>query len=171
MAAWKNRDDGMDKRNILVRLAKAADFAEVKQVLADTFESTWRPEITAASAERYLTSDVGGRYVDKNGLAFWVAEVDGRIAGMVHWSGDFIEALHVAGAYQRIGLGKLLLVRAEQEIGKAGFAKVRLETDTFNQQSQSFYRAMGYVEMRRYPDEEWDSGLTTVLFEKPLAKG
>ncbi|MDR7222190.1 GNAT family N-acetyltransferase [Aminobacter aminovorans] len=161
----------MDKRNISVRPAKTTDFAEVKQVLADTFESTWRPEITEAAAARYLTSDVGGRYVDQNGVAFWVAEVDGQVAGMVHWSGDFIEALHVAGAYQRLGLGKLLLARAEQEIGKAGLPKVRLETDTFNQQSQAFYRAMGYVETARYPDEEWDSGLTTVLFEKPLAKG
>lgn len=161
----------MDKRSISVRPARAEDFAEVKQVLADTFESTWRPAITKASAERYLTSDVGGRYVDEHGLTFWVAEVDGRVAGMVHWSGDFIEALHVAGVHQRLGLGKLLLARAEQAIGEGGFEKVRLETDTFNQQSQAFYRAMGYVETGQYPDEEWDSGLTTVLFEKPLAKG
>lgn len=160
----------MDKRNILVRPARVEDFAEVKQVLAGTFESTWRPEITEASAHRYLASDIGGRYVDQNGLAFWVAEVDGRVAGMVHWSGNFIEALHVAGSYQRLGLGRLLLARAEQAIGKAGLGKVRLETDTFNRQSQAFYRAMGYVEMGQYPDEEWDSGLTTVLFEKPLAK-
>ena len=161
----------MDTRNISVRPAKTADFAEVKQVLADTFESTWRPEITEVAAERYLASDVGGRYVDRNGLAFWVVEVDGHVAGMVHWSGDFIEALHVAGAHQRLGLGRLLLARAEQEIGKAGLERVRLETDTFNQQSQAFYRAMGYVEMGQYPDEEWDSGLTTVLFEKLLVAG
>lgn len=161
----------MDKRSISVRPAKTKDFAEVKQVLADTFESTWRPEITEAAADRYLTSDVGGGYVDQNGLAFWVAEVDGCVAGMIHWSGDFIEALHVAGRFQRLGLGRLLLARAEQEIGQAGFPKVRLETDTFNQQSQGFYRAMGYVETARYPDEEWDSGLTTVLFEKPLITG
>ncbi len=123
------------------------------------------------AAERYLASDVAARYVDRNGLAFWVPEVDGHVAGMVHWSGDFIEALHVAGAHQRLGLGRLLLARAEQEIGKAGLERVRLETDTFNQQSQAFYRAMGYVEMGQYPDEEWDSGLTTVLFEKLLVAG
>lgn len=70
-----------------------------------------------------------------------------------------------------LGLGRLLLARAEQEIGEAGLRKVRLETDTFNQQSQAFYRAMGYIELGQYPDEEWDSGLTTVLFEKLLAKG
>ncbi|WP_395450124.1 GNAT family N-acetyltransferase [Aminobacter sp. UC22_36] len=161
----------MDKRNISVRPARPEDLVAVKDVLADTFESTWRPEITEAAGERYLSSDVGGRYVDENGLAFWVAEVDGQVAGMVHWSGDFIEALHVSGRFQRLGLGRLLLARAEQEIGKAGLPKVRLETDTFNQQSQAFYRAMGYIETARYPDEEWDSGLTTVLFEKPLGLG
>jgi hypothetical protein len=50
----------------------------------------------------------------------------------------------------------------------AGHASARLETDTFNQRSQAFYAARGYVEAGRYPDEEWSSGLTTLLLVKPL---
>jgi hypothetical protein len=45
---------------------------------------------------------------------------------------------------------------------------VRLETDTFNTGSCAFYLARGYSEAGHYPDEEWDSGLTTVLFIKRL---
>jgi hypothetical protein len=57
---------------------------------------------------------------------------------------------------------------AEAEIARAGHAQARLETDTFNTRSQAFYAARGYVEADRYPDHEWNSGLTTLLLVKPL---
>jgi hypothetical protein len=58
---------------------------------------------------------------------------------------------------------------AEGEIARAGFAAARLETDTFNRASQAFYAARGYKEVDRYPDAEWNSGLTTILLMKALA--
>ena len=58
--------------------------------------------------------------------------------------------------------------RAEAEIARSGFAAVRLETDTFNTTSQAFYAARGYREAGRYPDEEWNSDLSTILLVKPL---
>jgi hypothetical protein len=60
--------------------------------------------------------------------------------------------------------------RAEAAIAEAGFAAARLETDTFNRRSQAFYAARGYREAGRYPDEEWNSGLTTLLLVKPLVR-
>ncbi len=48
------------------------------------------------------------------------------------------------------------------------YAAERLETDTFNLRSQAFCRARRYVEADRYPDTEWNSGLTTVLLVKAL---
>uniref|UniRef100_UPI00210759A9 amidase family protein n=1 Tax=Acidovorax sp. ST3 TaxID=2219062 RepID=UPI00210759A9 len=51
----------------------------------------------------------------------------------------------------------------------AGFGDARLETDTFNMQSRAFYAKHGYAEVDTYPDEEWDSGFTTVLLVKALA--
>ena len=57
---------------------------------------------------------------------------------------------------------------AHVRAARAGFAAVRLETDTFNTASRAFYAARGYVEADRYPDEEWDSGLTTILLVKAL---
>jgi len=51
---------------------------------------------------------------------------------------------------------------------KAGFSVAGLETDTFNQRSRGFYARRGYQEADRYPDEEWNSGFTTLLLVKPL---
>jgi hypothetical protein len=56
----------------------------------------------------------------------------------------------------------------ETAIRAAGFAQARLETDSFNMRSRQFYGKHGYAEIDTYPDEEWDSGFTTILLEKRL---
>jgi ribosomal protein S18 acetylase RimI-like enzyme len=151
---------------IIVRPARPQDFPAMKAILRDTFESTWRPQITEASIRRYIETDIGGRFEERCGADMLVAEIEGEIAGLIHCVDDFVDALHVSSGFQRKGLGRRLMGRAERDMAAKGFRQARLETDTFNEQSQSFYKALGYVEMGRYPDEEWQSGLTTVLFEK-----
>ena len=158
----------MGKDRIIVRKAQASDIPALKQVLQETFEGTWLPHISKASAQRYIESDIGGGYVEQSWPEFTVAEIDNAIAGLIHWRGDFIEAVHVGASHQGRGVGGRLLSHAEQAILAAGFRQVRLETDTFNERAQGVYKAVGYVEKDRYPDDEWDSGFTTVLFEKRL---
>jgi ribosomal protein S18 acetylase RimI-like enzyme len=153
---------------VLVRAARPQDFPAMKAILLDTFESTWRPQITEVSARRYIETDIGGRFVERCGADMLVAEIGGEVAGLIHRVDDFIDALHVRSGFQRKGVGRGLIERVERDMAALGFRRARLETDTFNDQSQSFYKGLGYVEMGRYPDEEWQSGLTTVLFEKAL---
>jgi ribosomal protein S18 acetylase RimI-like enzyme len=59
--------------------------------------------------------------------------------------------------------------RVEAEAASVGFGAIRLETDTFNTAAQAFYRVRGYREKGRYPDAQWNSGLTTLLLVKALA--
>lgn len=158
----------MANGQITVRKAQQGDVAALKQVLHETFEGTWLSHITEASAQRYIETDIGGRYVEEYWPDFTVAEIAGEIAGLIHWRGDFIEAVHVRAGRQGQGVGGRLLAHAEQTIRAAGFPQVRLETDAFNERAQGVYKAVGYVEKDRYPDDEWDSGFTTVLFEKWL---
>ena len=153
---------------LVVRRAGAEDGEALKAVLRDTFESTWRPNISAAAAAAFLDEDRPAAYVGEHGRAFWVAERDGEVVGLVHWERDFVHALHVRGSHARGGVGSSLMDLAEAAIARAGFAAARLETDTFNQASQAFYAARGYLEAARYPDEEWMSGLTTILLVKAL---
>ena len=151
-----------------VRRAQAADAAALKAILRDTFESTWRPNISAAAAQAFLSQDRPAVFVAEHGLDFWVAEQDGEVVGLVYWADDFVHALHVRAANARHGVGARLMDRAEAAMAASGFAAARLETDTFNMASQAFYAARGYHEAGRYPDEEWNSGLTTILLVKPL---
>jgi ribosomal protein S18 acetylase RimI-like enzyme len=154
---------------LTVRVARAEDAPGLRAILFDTFESTWRPNITAAAAQAYLDEDRPAKFVRERGLCAWVAERDGEVVGLVDWEGDFVNALHVSGRHSRSGVGAALMDHAEAEMRAAGMRQARLETDTFNIRSQAFYVARGYVDAGRYPDLEWNSDLTTILFVKDLA--
>lgn len=153
---------------VLVRRARAADAEALKAILYDTFESTWRPNITPAAALAFVSEARPAAYVAERGLQFRVAERDGEVVGLADWEDDFLNALHVRSDHARTGVGALLLDLAEAEIAGSGFAAIRLETDTFNTASRAFYAARGYQEADRYPDQEWNSGLTTLLLVKAL---
>lgn len=157
-----------ERAPIIVRPAQPADAAALIAILYDTFASTWRPQITETAAATFRAEDRPRAYVTERGLEFRVAERNGAVAGFVHWEGDFVNALHVRSAAARTGVGAALMDVAEAAIAAAGHPFVRLETDTFNARSQAFYAARGYVEAGRYPDEEWSSGLTTLLLVKAL---
>jgi len=155
--------------NTLVRAARSSDAGALITILFDTFESTWLPNITRGAAQTFRDENRPAVYVGERGLKFWVAEREGEVVGFVDWEGDFVNALHVRSSRARSGVGKKLMDKAEAEIAKAGFAAARLETDTFNRRSQAFYASRGYQEVDRYPDREWNSGLTTILLAKTLA--
>lgn len=155
--------------NLVIRRAGPKDAAALQSILFDTFESTWRPNITEAAANAFLVENRPAAYVGARGLLFWAAELGGEVVGLVDREGDFVNALHVRSDHARSGIGRRLMDRAEAEIAGDGFAAARLETDTFNLRARAFYAARDYREAGRYPDTEWNSGLTTILLTKAIA--
>tara|TARA_R110000787_G_scaffold3148_3_gene12597 strand:- start:3842 stop:4324 length:483 start_codon:yes stop_codon:yes gene_type:complete len=153
-----------------IRPALPADSAALVAILHDTFESTWRPQLTPAAVAAYQQGNRPAAYVAERGHLFHVATRAGVVVGLVDWQDDFVHALHVHSAHARSGAGTALMDLAEAEIARAGFTVARLETDTFNTRSQAFYAARGYIEKDRYPDLEWNSNLTTLLLEKVLQR-
>ena len=158
-----------DVPGIHIRPWRLDDFDAVKAILDETFALTWLPQLTPEAATAYRESGEPVGYIDEMGTAFYVAEIDGEVVGMVHWEHDFVHALHVPGAHRRKGIARALMAFAEDGMRAEGVALARLETDTFNTQSQGFYLALGYREADRYPDLEWHSGFTTILYVKRLS--
>ncbi|SPA25169.1 putative acyltransferase [Cupriavidus taiwanensis] len=152
-----------------IRPALPSDAQAVEAILIDTYLGTWKPQLAPAAAVAFEQQGKTRSYVEARLQEFRVACVDGVPAAMVDWESNFVWALHVGRAWQRMGLGGALLAHAEAEMARAGHREARLETDTFNQQSRAFYRRHGYAEIDFYPDESWDSGFTTVLLSKALA--
>ena len=151
-----------------IRVACERDAVVLRAVSQDTYESTWLPEMTPAAAQAFQDEDRPTAYVVSRGTKFWLAENSGEVVGFIDWHADFVNALHVRSGFGRRGIGRRLMDHAEAEIVKAGFTAARLETDTFNMRSRAFYEARGYREADRYPDTEWSSGFTTILFVKAL---
>lgn len=154
--------------DILIRPAGPEDIEVLKAILRDTFQSTWLPQLTTEAAAAYLSDDRPAAYVGERGRLFVVAETGGEVVGFVDWNGDFVNALHVRASHGRSGVGGRLMDHAEAAMAADGHAQARLETDTFNTRSRAFYAKRGYREADRYPDEEWNSGLTTLLLVKRL---
>ncbi len=154
--------------DIRIRPARADDAAALEAVLRDTIASTWWPRLTPEARAAFEREDRPAAYVGERGALFTVAEVDGEVVGFVDRDGDFVNALHVLGGHARTGVGGRLMDHAEAAMAAAGHVQARLETDTFNTRSQAFYANRGYREAGRYPDEEWNSGLTTLLLVKRL---
>ena len=152
-----------------IRPARREDAPALVDLLMRTYETTWMPQMSAQADSRFRASGKTAAYVAERGLRFHVCELDGTVAGMVDWEGNFIWALHVQPDMQRRGVGAALLALAEAAMRQAGVREARLETDDFNVRSRAFYARNGYQEIDTYPDEEWDSGFTTVLLSKQLA--
>jgi len=153
---------------ILIRRAEPADADAILRILGETYEATWKPELTAEAIARFESSAHTAAYVHERLPFFQVACIDDEVVGLLDWRDDFIDALHVPPGRQRLGIGTALLRHAEAAIASAGHACIRLETDTFNRQARAFYGKHGYVEVDFYPDEEWLSGFITVLMRKAL---
>lgn len=152
----------------VVRPAQPDDRAAVLALLAETFADTWRPQLTAQAIADYHDNRVAERYVDAQLAQLLVAELDGKVLGFAGRDGGFVDSLHVGANGRRRGIARALMQALETAMRGEGLALASLETDTFNTGSQALYLALGYRETARYPDEEWNSGLTTIRYEKAL---
>ena len=89
--------------------------------------------------QRKLAHDPGGMLV---------LEAGNRLAGAVMAGYDghrgWVNYLAVDPAYQRRGLGRLLMDEAERRLRAAGCPKVNLQVRTSNEHAVVFYRHLGY---------------------------
>lgn len=154
---------------MLIRPAHSDDAPALIALLRATFLDTWAPQMSAEALQRWQARDDGPEaYVHEKGASFVVAEIGGALAGMIHCHDGFVHALHVDADYRRRGVGAALMADAECAARGAGLTHLRLETDTFNRPSQALYRVLGFVEIDRYPDTNYDPRIVTILLEKRL---
>jgi ribosomal protein S18 acetylase RimI-like enzyme len=87
--------------------------------------------------------------------AVFVAEEEGEIVGFAtastrrHFAGDidaYVGELAVARHFERRGVGRRLMVAAEEWARRQGLACVSLDTGAANARARAFYAALGYEE-------------------------
>ena len=101
----------------------------------------------------------------------WIISIDDRPAGvlvLMHKpDAMLIYSVAIDPAFQRRGLGRRLLVWAEQEAQQAGYAHIRLFTNALMEANIALYALLGYIETGREPY----NGLTLVHMRKLVQLG
>lgn len=144
--------------NLLIRKMRIEDVPAAHEIDRSSFTLPW--------PERSLRFEV----TDNPSARSWVAELDGRVIGMlVLWM--IVDEAHIATLathpeFRRQGVAEQLLIKALEEAHEEGARSALLEVRAGNQVAQALYRKYGFkVAGRReryYKDNNEDAVLMTL---------
>jgi len=102
----------------------------------------------------------------------FVAEVDGRVVGMVAVKDDELEELFVDAAARGTGIAQALIARGEQAIAAAGHPRAWLAVVDGNARARRFYERMGWSDAGPLEYEAQTASGPVIVpsrrYEKPL---
>lgn len=141
--------------NLFIRKMTLADLEQVVAIDQASFSLPW----PARSFQFELTDNVASRS--------WVAELDGRIVGMiVLWL--IVDEAHIATIathpdFRQQGIGKKLLIHALGSVKAEGAQRAFLEVRAANTLAQEMYRKFGFVVDGRRPRYYKDNNEDAIL--------
>ena len=144
----------MGAPTLTIRPFQSNDRAVVREIFAQgllDFAGDYLPQVNNYIRESLDDdlADISANYLEPPGSCFWVAELDGKIKGMVgiqHRTDDEAELrrMSVAGDARGQGIARRLLETAEDFCRKWGYARIRLITDVLLETAIALYRKNGY---------------------------
>ena len=146
-----------------IREATEADLAEIIQVCRESIAETYGSFIEKEKMEPWVHGDEVEKFVTANWRNILVADVEGRILGVVSITGDTIDLLWVKLGFRGRGLGAVLMEKTEARIFSEN-GKAKVECFEPNTASLAFYKGRGFFPVETNFDEE--SGVNKVLMEK-----
>lgn len=139
--------------NLYIRKMTVEDVPAVVELDQNSFSLPW--------PERSFRFELS----DNPASRCWVAEIDGRVVGMlVAWI--FVDEAHIATIathpdYRRRGIARKLLAYALQSAMREGAQNSFLEVRESNLPAQDMYRKFGYIQVGRrkryYKDNDEDA--------------
>jgi GNAT superfamily N-acetyltransferase len=140
---------------IVIRTARDSDEAGIEQLVRDVVGEVYG-DLIPAGAEHHAGDWRGGL----------LAEIEGRMVGIVISDEDWVEDLWVLKEHRGRGIGGVLLAAAERQIAERGHAKAYLRVVARNLDARRFYATRGWAETVSYPHERWS--FTMVEMTKAL---
>ncbi len=166
----------MSESKAFIREARADDFEWVENLMQDTLESYYGGD-HRAHAKRIFNAHIAGG-VDRLGFfsfeqRMYIAEIDGRRAGMIHLVGKRqstykISPLIVAPEFQgKFGLGNLLLEHVEAYVRGQQARQLYCTVAEKNVTAMQFFLRKGFIRAGS-SDSHYKSGVTETMLYKPL---
>ena len=133
-------------QKVLIRQATASDIPQMNELFRNDLGYT---ECTLKIVENQFAG------LDLTREAVFVAECDGRIAGVIHVEKYNVLyfppmanllGIAVASDFRRQGIGTTLLKQAEVWARQNGITCMRLNSGSTRTQAHEFYRAQGYTD-------------------------
>jgi putative acetyltransferase len=123
-------------------------FVRVNRLLAPPEQRVAFEAYIALSLDEEIAR-IEAYYAGREG-AFFVAEEDGRLAGMfglerMSAASMELRRMYVEPALRRRGIARALLGFAEDECRRRGFARLELSTSELQRDALAFYRDAGYA--------------------------
>jgi len=161
-----------------LRTATPADAQAIKAIMKPVVEGS---TATFSSVERSVedwATLIEARL--KDGRAFYVAEVDGQVAGYATYEQfrssnngyrhTMEHSVYLSDAAQGRGYGRILLITIEEHAREAGHKSMIGVIDADNTASIAFHEALGYKEVGRIPQSgfKFDRWLDALFMQKML---
>lgn len=161
-----------------LRTATPADAAAIKAIMKPVVEES---TATFSSVERSV--DDWAALIEarlREGRAFYVAEVDGEVAGYATYEQfrssnngyrfTMEHSVYLSDAAQGRGYGRILLITIEEHAREAGHKSMIGVIDSDNAASIAFHEALGYKEVGRIPQSgyKFDRWLEALFMQKML---
>lgn len=147
---------------LIVRQANAGDVPAVRQCVVQAF-TPYIARIGRPPAPMLLDFEAHTR--DRH---VWVAEYENAIVGTLLQyetpTGFYIDTVACVPPLRGHGIGKKLLMFAEQEATLRGFGSLHLCTNSKMVENQALYTKVGYVEYER----QHMAGYDRIFYRKPL---
>ena len=135
---------------MLIRPATIEDVAGI----ASLVQRYWEYESVAGFDRARVETLLGALLAEPDHGACWVAETEGRLCGYLLAAFMFslehggsmaeIDELFVSREMRSLGVGALLLARAEGELAQRGLVRLQLQVGVANERARNFYGRHGF---------------------------
>lgn len=143
-----------------IRPARESDKPELIRILRESFLTTWAPMLPERATEVFLKDEESEVFTERCWQDFYVADLKGRLVGMIFVVEEKIESVHLDPEEKRKGYGSLLMDRGEELVKANGFDTATLDVLVDNENAILFYKARGYHVEKEFTGRE--SGNTPV---------
>ncbi|WP_448381381.1 GNAT family N-acetyltransferase [Gloeomargarita sp.] len=165
----------------MIRPIAPGELRQLAVLLAECFPPPWNPGGWWTTLwQRTIEQDIAQRLEREGDKILWLAVWQGKaLAGAVevsqrqwlHIQYIYLANLAVAPAYRRQGLGRKLLLAAEQAVQSWPQEYLYLHVMENNQAARNLYQGLGYRVARcEWTWQTWFGGPRRLLLAKPLCR-